>query len=197
MENHPYFRECSCNYCELRRFLKELYEKREYQSDQERQIASECAKKHYKLIINNGYKPPEEIPHYIITLSFNLDKEVNEKEIVDKIKSIKYFQDEAQGCFEYFGKDGKYHPHAHIVVKYKYVNKFNFVKPLAKKLELDKNFIDVKYNTSYTTYQTRIDYISGIKSVEKQEQLELDKKHREIHALMNSFKILNNNLTIE
>lgn len=196
MENHAYFRNCNCNYCELRRFLKELWEKREYETDEEKKIAYECAKKHYKLIINNGYKPPQEIPHYIITLSFDPDKELNETDVIDKIKSIKYFQEETAGCFEYFGENGKYHPHAHIVAKYKYINKFNFIKPLAKKLNLQKNFIDVKYGTSSEIHERRMKYISGEKGEAKMEQVKLDQKYRKCHELINSFKIRDNCLTI-
>lgn len=195
MENHKYHNSCPCNYCVERKFLKILWEGRKYKNDEERRLAFVCAKKLYNLHIYNGYKPPEEVPHYIITISFDPDKPVDETEVVTAFKSIKYLQD-AEGCFEYNGADGKFHPHCHIIAKYKYINKFNFIKPLAKKLNIEKNFIDVKFHTDPVVYERRLNYISGNKSKEKLEQVALDVEYRQKHELMTSFKILNNNLTI-
>lgn len=196
MENHQYHNCCPCNYCDLRKTLKHLWEERsKKQTDEEKQISFECAKTLYNLIIYNGYKPPEDLPHYIITISFNPDKTLDETETVEALKSIKYLQ-EAEGCFEYTGKDGKFHPHLHVVCKYKYMNKFNFIKPLAKKLNIMKNFIDVKFHTDPVVYHRRINYISGKKTEEKLHQVALDKKYRADNELMNSFKISNNHLTI-
>lgn len=198
--DHIFNINCECKYCELRGFLKGILERvKIYADDDARRQTYEMMLKCYKTKIYNGYTPPENINHYFITLSLPPIQHENpgeeETRLIEKLSNIKYL-DDAEGIFEYHGKDGQYHPHIHILAKLKMMNKTNFVKAFHNKLDLPKNFIDIKYSTSPDLYKTRTDYIHGIKREEKQELLDLDAEFRKKHSLINAFKLKDKNIEI-
>lgn len=198
--DHAYNIHCNCSYCDLRKNLKNILETvKVYVDDAARKSTYEMMLKHYKTKLNIGYKPPENIPHYFITLSLppNMPEKPGEEEttLIEKLSNIKYLED-AEGIFEYHGTKGQYHPHIHILAKLKMMNKTNFVKAFHNKLDLPKNFIDIKYSTSPDLYQTRNDYIHGKKRDEKAETLALDVEFRKKHSLINSFKLKDKNIEI-
>ncbi len=196
--DHDFNKYCECKYCDLRSTLKYILETiKVYSCDEARKKTYEMMLKHYRTKLSNGYTPPANVPHYFITISLPVKENFAEEEtlIVEQLSQIKYLSD-ALGIFEYHGTDLKYHPHVHIITHMKMMNKTNLVKAFANKLNIAKNFIDVKYATSPDLYKTRCDYIAGIKRDEKQELLDADVAFREKHSLINSFKLKDKNITI-
>lgn len=195
-QDHPYNMYCECNYCDLRGTLKSILENvKEYVDDEARKTTYDMMWKHYKVKLNNGYKPPENIPHYFITLSLPPDQPVVEEELITRLSQIKYLAD-AEGIFEYHGEQLQFHPHIHLLVKMKMMNKTNLVKSFSNKLQIPANFVDVRYATNPDVYKTRSDYINGIKTDKKSDVIERDKLYREKHNLSHSFTIKNKNITI-
>lgn len=80
--------------------------------------------------------------------------------------------------FEFFRDSGKRHPHLHMFV---YTNKktSEIIRELSNKTKIDKNFIDVKSGR----YHVHLNYINGVKSEQKHEDMQQDAITRNILLL--------------
>jgi len=189
---HPLTDLCKCDRCETLAFMKANVEK--YFSDKsikEKTSATDFFYKHYKLKVNLNIPIKEDIPHHFITISLPSEQIKEETNLIDKIQKIKYCQTDTLGVFEYHP-----HFHIHILIKHKYMNKFNLIKSFAKKFDIKHNFVDVKFSKDPELYDKRVQYIYGIKQQDKKHLVEIDKKIKMNENLPDKFLILNNKLTI-
>lgn len=192
---HKYDSLCKCDRCETLGLMKQYannWSKETAPTTESRKAVSDFFNKHFDLQVDVGYKPPPQVEHYFITISLDPQIEFEETNLINKINSIKYCLHHTLGIFEYIP-----HPHIHLLVKHKYINKYNLIKSFSKKLNLAKNFIDVKYSNDHTHYINRQNYINGIKQdTAKLELVEQDNIYKEKHLKIKSFIIEENNLTI-
>lgn len=187
---HPLTPLCKCDRCETLAFMKANAERFFADAIPSAKISGKkFFKKHYNLNLNLGIDEIER-PHYFVTVSLP-PKTFNEIEMIDKLKSLKYLQDDTYGVFEY-----EPHPHIHLLCLHKYVNKYNIIKSFSKKLDLNKNFIDVKYSTSPDLYETRKDYVLGIKQKDKQDVVQRDKEYKVNNEKILYFRINENKISI-
>jgi hypothetical protein len=193
---HPYDSLCKCERCETLALMKQFtknWSKTHDPSPSSRKAVTDFFKKHYSLNIDVGYTPPPSVEHYFVTISLPPNIKFEETNLIKEIKEIKYCHHHTKGIFEYIP-----HPHIHLLIKHKYINKYNLIKSFSKKLKVEKNFIDVKFSTDAVHYTNRENYINGEKtSTEKQELVSLDNIYKEKNLKIKSFIIENNNLTID
>lgn len=93
-------------------------------------------------------------------------------------------------CFEFYGADLQYHPHVHILIKTKAkIDKKRIIARLAKHFNIDNNFVDYKIGNNSKIYQTRLNYLKGVKSNSKSIQLKLDNEFRDKLNLSSYYNI--------
>lgn len=189
---HPLTPLCKCDRCETLAFMKANAES--YFEDKHLEAKTAAVnffKKHYNLKLNLDIPVKEDIPHHFITISLPNNRIEEHTFILDKIKTIKYCQDDSLGVFEYHP-----HFHIHILIKHKYMNKFNLIKSFAKKLDVKHNFVDVKFSKDPDLYDKRIKYIDGIKEDKKKHLVKIDKDIKEENEYTDKFRILEGSLII-
>lgn len=191
---HPYDSLCKCDRCETLALMKSYtknWSETTNPSEKSRKAVSDFFDKHYNLKVDVGYKPPPKLEHYFITISLDPSVEFEETNLINKINSIKYCLHHTLGIFEYIP-----HPHIHLLIKHKYINKYNMIKSFSKKLGLEKNFIDVKFSNNYEHYNNRENYLKGNKQDAKLDLVAEDNIYKQKNLKIKAFSIIDNFLTI-
>lgn len=117
--------------------------------------------------------------HIFITISLN-PKKFKPESIVDWIPDLPCIQNHAIWCFEFFGKNLKFHPHIHLLIKTnKKLDKKRIIKKLSSQFKINENFIDYKTGNNKHLLTKRVNYIKGIKTCIKDACLNADQKYRD------------------
>ena len=134
-------------------------------------------------------KQKESFRHLFITLSLDPTKSFRfyyENFDPHKIKLSNYYL----WCFEFFGKDLQYHPHIHLLFRTnKKLDRKRIINKLSRMLEIKSNFIDYEFSTSKILYKKREEYIKGIKTDNKEEQIQKDNEFRDNYELLPFYEL--------
>ena len=134
-------------------------------------------------------KQKESFRHLFLTLSLDPTKPFQfyyENFDPHKIKLSNYYI----WCFEFFGKDLQYHPHIHLLFRTnKKLDRKRIINKLSKMLEIKSNFIDYEFSTSKLLYNKREEYIKGIKTDKKEEQIKKDNEFRDNYELLSFYEL--------
>ena len=134
------------------------------------------------------------IPHCLITISLPPKLNLPEiKKIHDSmLPQFKYdYMGKYAFCFEFSNKQLKWHPHIHILRKGK-APKGGYVRvrrDFARFFKVKPNFVDTAASSEREVYNTRLNYIKGEKSMEKQDQVMLDRSIRKKIEIENYYLI--------
>lgn len=117
--------------------------------------------------------------HILLTISLN-PKNFNLDTILDWIPNLSIIEDHAIWSFEFYGKDLKFHPHIHLLIKTtKKLNRKRIIEKLSSQFNVAPNFIDYKTGNNKHLLTKRVNYIKGIKSSIKDAQINADQKFRD------------------
>jgi len=117
--------------------------------------------------------------HLFLTISLD-PKNFDSEQIPDWLPDLSIIQNHAIWCFEFYGKDLKFHPHIHLLIKTtKKLDKKRIIQKLSSKFNVARNFIDYKTGNNKHLFNKRVNYIKGIKSSLKNAQINADQKFRD------------------
>lgn len=95
---------------------------------------------------------------------------------IDALVNCRFdYMKEALFCLEVTGINGEFHPHFHILIL-GCPDNTRMIRDFSNLFGLAKNFVDIGIR-NYDLYQTRLDYVRGIKQEKKMSQVEADCKY--------------------
>lgn len=112
-------------------------------------------------------------PHSFLTV--RLSQSANIVDVYKRVKDLKYgWLAGGEAVLEDFGT---HNPHFHLLLPRK-LHKGNIIRQLAHRFKVSKNFVDYKQSDCPEVYQSRQNYLRGVKQEKKAEKVAADVEHR-------------------
>lgn len=134
-----------------------------------------------------AYTKPIKFYSTFLTLNFSTDLEI--REIHNKIKLLvlrkHYFKDKDI----IYNFENTEHPHVHMLIKGETTQPSKIIRDMSRIFKINKNFVDCKNSSDENLYETRLNYIKGIKQNSKKEAVETDRIWRSKHCLEEYYQV--------
>ena len=134
-----------------------------------------------------AYQKPEKF--YSTFLTLNFEPNASTREIHNKIKLIvlrKHYLKDKDIVYNFENTD---HVHCHMLIKGETTQPSKLIRDMSRIFKINKNYVDCKNSTNEDLYQTRLNYIKGIKKTSKTEAVEKDKVWRSKQCLEEYYQI--------
>lgn len=124
--------------------------------------------------------------HTFITLAFPQSYLEQIADVQKKLEALNYSDLQSYAyIFEFYGENGKPNFHVHMLARGK-LNKKNYIRNFSRKFKLPEAKVDIRLSADEELFNTRLNYLKGIKQDGKLDSCTLneeERKARDIEAL--------------
>lgn len=124
--------------------------------------------------------------HTFITLAFPQSYVEHIADVQKKLDMLNYSDLQSYAyIYEFYGENGKPNFHVHLLARGK-LNKKNYIRNFSRKFKLPEAKVDIRLSADEELFNTRLNYLKGIKQDGKLDSCTLneeERKARDIEAL--------------